>query len=495
MRLWEHQQRALDDVAAAVLGGSRRIVVASPTGSGKTVIQSEMAGRCAATGKRVVLLTNRRILLKQCADQLVEHGVDFAVVSSEWEQYLDSSCAVQLCSIPTLWARRERVELPAADLVLVDEAHSNHRGDMAWNLLEHYRQRGAVLVGFTATPVGLAAAYDTLVVAAKTSELLAKGVLVPCDVFAPNQPDVDGVKVVNGEYSARDLEKRVRSCTVFGHVYPHWDKINPAHLPTVMWAPGKDFSRWFVKMFNDKGVPAAHVDGSTPDAEREDIFGRLNDGRLTIVSSCGVLREGWNAPSVACGILLQPCRSLSTYIQIAGRLLRSHPGKEKAILLDHAGAVWAHGSPTNDIDWELGDTNHSIQQRAKKKRKENGEGPGEGICCPQCHFVRQAGPICPRCGHTCGESVRFVRQTDGKLVKRVSASMTPAQAKQADIQRKWDSCFWRCRKAKKELTFSQVKGLFKSEHGCWPPEGLLRMPAAGSPDWKRKVKEVAEGWR
>lgn len=452
-----------------------------------------MAGRCAGSNKRAALLTNRRILLQQAAGQLAADGIDFGVISAEWGEYFDPLAPVQLCSIPTLWARRERVQLPPADLVIIDEAHSNCKGEMARGLIEHYKRAGAIIAGFTATPVGLGHVYDSLVVAASNSELINKGILVPCSVYAPSEPDLSGVRVTSGgEYHSGDLEKRVRSCTVFGHIYPHWHELNPEHKPTVIWAPGRDFSRYFVQMFREKGVTAEHVDGDTTDEERADIFGRLADGKLTMVSSCGVLKEGWNAPNVSVGVLLQPCRNLETYIQLAGRILRSHNGKDEALLIDHAGAVWRHGSPTDDREWKITDTAAGLRAAAKAPKKP-GASLEDGILCPQCKFCRPAGKKCPKCGFEYGDKVRFVREIDGRLTRRVLPDAAMASALRA--QREWDKCFWRCVKSKRRLVMRQVYGMYQAVTGQKPPTGLLRMPAAGSADWARPVKELANEWR
>jgi superfamily II DNA or RNA helicase len=232
-------------------------------------------------------------------------------------------------------------------------------------------------------------------------------------------------------------------------------------------------------------VPSAHIDGETPATEREDIFGQLADGSLSLVSSCGVLREGWNFPAVYCGILLQVCGALSTYIQIAGRLMRAAPGKDSWLLIDHAGAFHRHGFPDEDRDWSLDDTDKSI---AKEQRKALELGKKrEPICCPACSYVRMSGPSCPACGHQHEKSCRNVRTVDGKLVKMHGQSVKVKQQKSPD-EKAWTQALFQCANSGK--TVAQASHLFHKQTNSWPSSSLPYVPEKGSNDWGRKVADV-----
>jgi len=45
------------------------------------------------------------------------------------------------------------------------------------------------------------------------------------------------------------------------------------------------------------------------------------------------------------------------------------------------------------------------------------------------------------------------------------------------------------RMKKSNMTFSQAQGLFRREHGYYPPKDMPYMPKDDF-DWKRKVKDV-----
>jgi superfamily II DNA or RNA helicase len=108
-----------------------------------------------------------------------------------------------------------------------------------------------------------------------------------------------------------------------------------------------------------------------------------------------VLTEGWDMPDIGCCILARPTKRIGLYLQMVGRVLRAAPGKEDAIILDHAGAVWRHGRPEDRIQWTLDPCSYADvpEQRAREKNK------SVGMCeCPECSALRLAGQPCLACG-------------------------------------------------------------------------------------------------
>lgn len=482
--LWDHQTRAIAEAAMAVQHGYRSICVASPTGSGKTVMMSEIALRAAAKGRHVVLLTNRRILIEQTADQLDKHGVKFSTISASHGCYYPGRL-VSLCSVQTIDSRvlrRKTLELPPASILILDEAHSTYYERFRAAFREQNPQ--LVELGFTATPIGISG-YTKLIVAARNSELLERGVLVPCETYSISAPDMSGVKIVRGDYSAAEAEDRMTKCTVFGDLYAYAEKLNPNKAPTVLFAPGVAFSRGMVQQFNERGWKSAHVDGQTPDHIRDKTFADLASGAIHLVSSCGVLREGWNCPAVRHGILAQPTRSLGTYLQIVGRLLRSYPGKTHAILQDHSGATWRHGDPNEDREWQLGDTEKTLAEAREQKPPEE-KAP---ITCPECHHDRKSGPVCPNCGFRFTERLMFIKKEDGQLV-RVRVTQKRKKEPTSEAQKYWNSLVFGARSSGNRRTFSQCAEMYRKKHGEYPPSGLEFMPEKGSLDWKRAVVSV-----
>src|SRR5690606_21214447 len=132
---------------------------------------------------------------------LDEHGIDHGVIMADhwrWAPYQ----LVQVASAQTL-ARRT---WPEADLIVVDEAHVLHA-----TVLRRIARRDTVVIGLSATPKtrGLGKYYDALVNATPTNELIAEGHRVPFRIFAASEPDMEGVRVVAGEFEEKETVRRV----------------------------------------------------------------------------------------------------------------------------------------------------------------------------------------------------------------------------------------------------------------------------------------------
>ncbi|HEU4406786.1 MAG TPA: DEAD/DEAH box helicase family protein [Polyangiaceae bacterium] len=291
-----YQRAALDRLAALVRGGARRVLLASPTGSGKTVLAVALIADALARGERVLFLAHRRELVVQTFDKLRAHGVPersvgvFMGRDPRWRP----GAPVQVASVDTLRNRPK----PPADLVFVDEAHRALAKSYR-DLAAHYA--GALQLGLTATPYRadnrpLADAYDELVVVASVRELIAQGHLVEPRVFtvpASRAPDLTGVRVRGGDYDASELARAVDREGLVGDIVEHWGRLARG-VRTVAFAASVEHSRHVVARFRAAGVPAEHLDGETPTPERDAILARVDRGETLVVSNCGVLTEGWD---------------------------------------------------------------------------------------------------------------------------------------------------------------------------------------------------------
>ena len=73
------------------------------------------------------------------------------------------------------------------------------------------------------------------------------------------------------------------------------------------------------KAFCEAGIPAAHIDGSTPKSERDRIINAFRTGEIMVLCNVDLISEGFDVPDCGCAILLRPTKSLTLYIQQAMR--------------------------------------------------------------------------------------------------------------------------------------------------------------------------------
>jgi DNA repair protein RadD len=110
--------------------------------------------------------------------------------------------------------------------------------------------------------------------------------------------------------------------------------------------------------------------------------------------------------------LARPTKQLGLYRQMVGRILRPAEGKTDASILDHAGAIWRHGTPSDDIVWTLNIDQKATNSTAAARKR---GGATELACCPECSAVLQGKPPCWSCGWIPKRRGRDVDFIDGEL--------------------------------------------------------------------------------
>lgn len=415
IQLRPYQTAAIARTRERVAAGTRRILLVAPTGSGKTIVAGSIIASAASRGKRVLFLAHRRELISQAYRKLLDFGLPAAnvgvVMASDRRRR--PGALVQVASVDTL---RHRAR-PLADVVFVDECHRALAATYR-NVAADYPR--AVHLGLTATPYradgkGLADAYDDLIVVASPRQLIEDGFLVEPRVFTvpeAQRPDLAGVKVARGDYAANALEQAVDRLSLVGNIVEHWQR-HAAGVRTVAFAVSVAHSRHIVERFVAAGVPAEHLDGATPTAERDAILARLEVGPTLVVSNVGVLCEGWDQPAVKCAILARPTKSTGLYLQQAGRILRPWNG-ERAIILDHGGCALEHGLPQDDREFSL---------EGRKKRS----GPPSAAPvreCPHCSAVVAIQTrICPECGEVLFTEREVPAESPDQLVEITASTL------------------------------------------------------------------------
>jgi DNA repair protein RadD len=383
LSLRPYQFEAVDALRAQIARGIKRIVLVAPTGSGKTVMASAMIHAANEKGKRCLFLAHRRELIDQTVSKLAAFRVHAGVIMAS-DRRRDDFLPVQVASVQTL-ARRD--QKPHADLIIVDECH-HATSESYRKVVDAYPD--AVVIGLTATPwrsdkVGLADIYQTSVLAATPAQLMEGGALVGYDAFAYDAPDLHKVRVTMGEYNQKDLALACNTKVLVGSVVREY-LTHARDRRAIVFPVNIEHSKALVGEFQSAGITAEHVDCNTESDVRFRAMERFRHGDLTVLSSVGVLTEGFDAPAAEVCILARPTKSLSLHLQMIGRVLRPFPGKRAALIHDHAGNVMRHGFPDDERDYSLTATSQRV--RAVKT-------------CPACHqmfgAIRDDG-TCPKCG-------------------------------------------------------------------------------------------------
>jgi len=484
LELRPHQTEWIHGVHGLFKGGDRKVQLVAPTGSGKRYIAVWWCQRASGQGKEVLFVTNRRTLIKQMSDELMNYDVPHGVIMGDWNQNREPK--VQVASIQTLKRRylEKGMGLPPADLILIDECHLEE-SSYADLINTHYP--GAKVIGLTATPVGSDGRslghFDSMFEGCKNSDLIKQGWLLPVNVYAPSEPDIKGVTVNHGgEYSQSQLANRVQNVTAFADVFSEWAPND--HMQTIVFAPGLDYCRGLAKQFRDEGYTAEVIEAQTDMRKRAELFEMFAEEELRVLVSVDVLKVGFDAPIAQCAIDLQPSRQIRSAWQKWGRIKRPYAGQRNAVLIDMAGNYWRHPHPNEDPPWDEIASGSTFDEAMSTRRSKSNE--KKPIVCPKCKRERLGGKRCPECQHEFTDAVRFIRMGNGRL-EQVTPS-TKKKKKSSRAQKAWTSSLFMAHYGNR--TINEAKAIYKWKTGSWPPSGLKFMPSHGSYEWHEIPSKV-----
>ena len=343
-QLRPYQREAIEAVLAARREGVRRMLVCLPTGAGKTVIFSHLAGLAR---RPVLVLAHREELLHQ-ARQKLEHALGAAgagvVAIEQGAHRAPDHAKVLVCSIRSLHEERLARVISRRDfgLVIYDECHHAAAEDN----LRVLRQLGAMdpawtgtLLGFTATTArgdgkGLDGVFERIVYTRTLPAMIDDGFLVPLrGVRISTAADLTRLSPGGADFREDELGEAVdieeRNAIVARSI-----QELTRDRRTIVFCVNVNHARNLCRSLNALGVPAGIVYGAMPPDARARALTEFREGRTHVLTNVAVLTEGFDDPGVSCIAMARPTRSEGLYAQCIGRGTRLHPGKKDCLILD-----------------------------------------------------------------------------------------------------------------------------------------------------------------
>ncbi|WP_323162829.1 DEAD/DEAH box helicase [Stenotrophomonas maltophilia] len=417
LALRDYQEDAIGRVRQA-MRQHRKVLLVLPTGGGKTAIASHMAGETAARGQPVYFNCHRAELVEQTSRTWQKYGIRHGFIAAGRPKRCELA---NVCSIDTL--KNRLMTTPEPRVVIWDECH--HLGAAGWQaVMEAWPN--AWHIGLTATPwrldgAGMGRQFDVMVEGPTSAWLMEQGHLSEYELYAPEPPDMGGARTDKaGEYSKREASKRMDMPKRTGRIVEHWRRYADG-MRTIAFAVNRADSMMIVDKFNAAGIPAAHLDGDTDDAERARVIADFAAGHILVLSNVALFGEGFDLSAIAqtdvtidCLIDAAPTKSLSAVLQRWGRVLRPKP--YAAVILDHAGNSNAHGFPDDEREWSLDD-----RERSGKGGGGAG-GPPPPYTCKCFRQIKRPLPVyCPHCGVAIEtEAAAPVKEGDEELQRRTN---------------------------------------------------------------------------
>lgn len=395
------RQQVFVDRCVAALREHRNTLGVAPTGSGKTIVLSAVAG---LYGGRALILQHRDELVRQ--NRATFHQVNPDLESGVWTAATkrwgrDATFAM----VPTLCRPRSLERLPRFDLVVCDETH-HIMADTWQRVLARARELNpeVAVLGVTATPnrgdgKGLGGVFTNVCDQITLGELIRAGHLVKpvAHVVDITEGAVGGVRKTRvGEYDMNAVAELLDRSPVTDAIISHWREL-AGDRQSVAFAATVEHACHVADMFRGAGVRTLVVTGETPKDERKRELAAFDRGDYQLLVNVAIAVEGWDCPPVSCVMLLRPSSFQSTMIQMIGRGLRTvdprrYPGvvKRDCVVLDFGASLLTHGGIEQVVDLV-------------------GRVPGEGVegggaapqkFCPGCKAMVPLGcRTCPLCGH------------------------------------------------------------------------------------------------
>jgi len=422
MNLRPYQQQLINEIRGQYQLGRKSVLAVLPTGGGKTVCFTYIAEHVAKRGNRVCVLVHRAELLDQASKCMpVHHGLISAGRS------MDLSHAVQIASVQTLARRLRLVPRDFFQLIIVDEAHHTTAGTWA-KVLGYFNT--ARLLGVTATPIrcdgrGLGENYESMVLGPSAKWLTEQGFLADAKVLAPPGIQTKGLRKRMGDFDMKQAEGLLQEGQAMGDCLTHYRR----HLEgqtAIAFCCSVAHAEAVAGLFMANGVAAASIDGKMDAGRRRALLASLGRGEIKVLTSCSLIGEGVDVPSVGGCILLRPTQSTALHLQMIGRCLRPSPGKDKAVVMDHVGNTLRLGHHLEERQWTL-----DGEQKGKREKITSVK------VCPKCFAAMGAqASKCDECGHRfTNEAKRELTTVAGTLQElRVDAARERNEKKRRKME-------------------------------------------------------------
>lgn len=377
IQLYEYQKDMLRQIEDAFVT-HQSVMVQMPTGTGKTVLISEVVKREERRVKNpcVWIVVHRRELVEQIKETLERR------LGTSLDAEREKSSVIEVFSIQ--WLTRHYQELEERpSLIVIDETH--HAVAKTYEeVMNAYPN--AKKLGVTATPCrltkrGFTDLFEVLLCSHSISKFIKEGYLSDFDYISlnPNSEDqkkIDGLekRAADGDYNIAEMQEVLDCKPTIERLY-QTIKDFAAGKKGIVYAINIEHAEHIAEYYREQGLAAVAISSKTPKEERRRMIELFKEGSagdkpycasLSLITTVGqdetpkgiqilvnvdLFGEGFDCPDVEFIQLARPTLSLAKYLQMVGRGLRVANGKECCTLLDNVGLYRLFGLPTTDWDW------------------------------------------------------------------------------------------------------------------------------------------------
>jgi superfamily II DNA or RNA helicase len=396
LQLRPHQSEVVEKIRQGFSDGHRCQLLYAPTGFGKTEVAMAIMKAVSESFKKTAMVMDRIVLVDQTSQRLDKYNIDHGVMqSTHWRHRPHER--IQICSAQTL---EKRKHFPDINLLIIDECHIARRG--VNKFIENNPH--IKVIGLTASPFtkGLGNIYTHIVGAKSTGDLVTDGWLCPLRVFIAKEIDMQGAKKVAGEWSADEVSER--GIKITGDIVTEWEKktyeIYGKPAKTIVFCSGVAHGRHLKEKFAEHGHRFESISYKEDDEFKKEMIQEFSkpDSEIVGLIATDILTRGFDVTDVMIGVSARPfSKSFSSHVQQLGRIMRTHPGKEFGLWLDHSGNYLRFKGDWDSL-YEEGVS--KLDESGEKAKPEPTEREKKDLKCPECNALwTSKTDKCDNCGH------------------------------------------------------------------------------------------------
>ena len=401
IRLYDYQAEMKERIDTA-FRSYQSVMVQMPTGTGKTVLLSEVVKSEERRMKNpcVWIVVHRRELVEQIRETLDTMLSSPSSASDVTTSLLSDNSRIKVMSIQWLSKHYQEME-ESPSLIVIDEAH--HAVAKTYKeVMDTFSE--AKKLGLTATPCrltrrGFTDLFDVLLMSWSAKRFIAIGRLSLYDYMSIKADSEDQRRILgltkrgaDGDFSLKEMSEKL-------DVRPSIKRLSETVLryaadkKGITYAIDITHAEHIAEEYRRHGIMAVAISSKTPLTERKAIIERFkgtgmgdrNDkpyyaslgltkplgetlsadykadvrdktleqtNDIQVLVNVDLFGEGFDCPDVEFIQLARPTLSLAKYLQQVGRGMRVFEGKKYCLILDNVGLYRLFGLPSDDRDWQ-----------------------------------------------------------------------------------------------------------------------------------------------
>ena len=279
---------------------------------------------------RVIWIARQRQLIYQPTRYF-----DGRTIGMEMGKHKSNGEDIIFATVQSLHRRLDKFDPSEFDLVIGDEIQDG-KGKQYEDVINYFKP--SYTVGLSGTPFRLDGKkltdnlFDKIVYQRNIkwgieNDFLCNVEAVRCHIGY----DLSNVKTSGGDFNITDLNEAMDG--THHAIAEAYEKYSLGR-PTLIFATGVDHAFSIASLIEGAEV----IVGDTKQDERDRIFNGFENKEIPCIVSVEVMTQGVDLPIATVGIFAKPTKSVGRYQQQVGRILRTHPEKDKALIVDCIGS-------------------------------------------------------------------------------------------------------------------------------------------------------------